>query len=149
MKLVKGDLVVAFQTNVVNVLIHQANCFNTMGAGIALQIKKELPDAYKADCATIKGLRAKLGKYSYAVIGRGMVFNLYGQYSLGRTKQHTDYEAQRKALRAIADKLRHRAVDCRIGISKLGCGLAGGDWEVVSMIIAEELAGFDVTIYQK
>lgn len=149
MKLVKGDLVVAFQTNVVNVLIHQANCFNTMGAGIALQIKKELPDAYKADCATIKGLRAKLGKYSYAVIGRGMVFNLYGQYRFGRDVQQTDYNAQRSALRAIATKLETKKAVCRIGLSKLGCGLAGGDWEVVSKIIAEELAGFDVTIYQK
>ena len=149
MKLVKGDLVVAFQTNVVNVLIHQANCFNTMGAGIALQIKKELPDAYKADCATIKGLRAKLGKYSYAVIGRGMVFNLYGQYRFGRDVQQTDHNAQRSALRAIATKLETKKAVCRIGLSKLGCNNAGGDWEIVSKIIAEELAGFDVTIYQK
>ncbi len=149
MKSVTGDLVEAFLRGDVNVLGHQANCFNTMGAGIALQIKQRLPQAYAVDCATLKGNPRKLGKMSCVTIGKGMVFNLYGQFNLGRNKRHTDYDALRSALRMMAVKLVDHKAAAKIGLTKLGCGLAGGDWTIVSAIIEEELSGFDVTIYQK
>lgn len=149
MKTVTGDLVEAFIRGDVNVLGHQANCFNTMGAGIALQIKNRLPEAYAADCATLKGNPRKLGKMSYAVIGKGMVFNLYGQFKFSFSKTQTDYSALRSALNLMAVKLAAHKLTAKIGLTKLGCGLAGGDWTTVSSIINEELAGFDVTIYQK
>lgn len=149
MKTVNGDLVEAFLRGDVNVLGHQANCFNTMGAGIALQIKQKLPQAYAADCATLKGNPHKLGKMSYAVIGKGMVFNLYGQFKFGFGKTQTDYVALRSALNSMAEKLVDHKHTAKIGLSKLGCGLAGGDWAVVSSMIADVFEGFDVTIYQK
>ena len=34
----------------------------------------------------------------------------------------------------------------RIGLPKIGAGLAGGDWEVIEKIIEEELAGENVSI---
>jgi hypothetical protein len=34
----------------------------------------------------------------------------------------------------------------RIGLPKIGAGLAGGDWKLISGIIEEELNGEDVTI---
>jgi hypothetical protein len=36
----------------------------------------------------------------------------------------------------------------KIGFPKIGCGLAGGDWKVVSQIIETIFDGFDVTIYE-
>ena len=139
MKSVTGDLVEAFLRGDINVLGHQANCFNTVGAGIALQIKQRLPEAYAADCATLKGNPRKLGKMSYAVIGIGMVFNLYGQFKFGREKRQTDYDALRSALRMMAVKLTDHKHTAKIGLSKLGCNNAGGDWSIVSSIITDEL----------
>ena len=149
MKTIAGDLVEAFLRGDVNVLGHQANCFNTMGAGIALQIKQRLPEAYAADCRTLRGNPRKLGTMSYAVIGGGVVFNLYGQFKFGREKRQTDYDALRSSLKLMANKLEDKKQTAMIGLSKLGCNNAGGDWTVVSSIISDELAGFDVTIYQK
>jgi O-acetyl-ADP-ribose deacetylase (regulator of RNase III) len=149
MEFIKGDLVEAFISGKVNVLGHQANCFNTMGAGIALQIKNKLPDAYAADCRTLKGDRRKLGTLSYAVIGRGIVFNLYGQFKFHSTKRQTDYDALRNSLKLMAIKLMPKQASCKIGLPKLGCGLAGGDWAIVSQIISDELQGFDIKIYEK
>ncbi|MEM7717254.1 MAG: hypothetical protein AAF349_27515 [Cyanobacteria bacterium P01_A01_bin.68] len=34
----------------------------------------------------------------------------------------------------------------KIGLPKIGAGLARGDWEIIESIIAEELNGEDVTI---
>ena len=34
----------------------------------------------------------------------------------------------------------------RIGLPKIGAGLAGGDWNVIQKIIEEELPGENVTI---
>jgi O-acetyl-ADP-ribose deacetylase (regulator of RNase III) len=34
----------------------------------------------------------------------------------------------------------------RVGLPKIGCGLAGGDWNVVEFIMAEELTDVDLTI---
>lgn len=31
---------------------------------------------------------------------------------------------------------------------KIGCGLAGGDWDVVSAIIEREFEGYEVEIYE-
>ena len=54
------------QDNTVRVIIHQANCFNNMGAGIA----KALSDAYPvvASCEDIyePGDKKKLGRYTFA-----------------------------------------------------------------------------------
>ncbi len=38
--------------------------------------------------------------------------------------------------------------DLRIGIPKIGCGLAGGDWKVVEQIIKEHLSEHDLTIVE-
>ncbi len=32
---------------------------------------------------------------------------------------------------------------------RIGCGLAGGQWSVVSAIIADELAGIPITVYDR
>ncbi len=42
--------------------------------------------------------------------------------------------------------LKERYSGQRLGLSKIGAGLAGGDWEIISQIIDEELAGEDVTL---
>ena len=34
----------------------------------------------------------------------------------------------------------------RVGLPKIGAGLAGGDWDVIAKIIEEELSGENVTI---
>jgi len=35
----------------------------------------------------------------------------------------------------------------KVGLPKIGAGLGGGDWSIISKIIEEELGEFDVTIY--
>lgn len=155
----KGNLVDAFINNEINILIHQANCQNCMSSGVAKEIKTRLPEMFQADCGTIKGHIGKLGSYSYAVFDSGndlpkYGFNLYGQYRYGTEKQHTDYAAIEKGLKSIRKHLNLIAPDdlsdIKIGLPRLGCGLGGGSWDVVSKIIEEQLCnyGYEVTCYE-
>lgn len=149
LKYKKGDLISAAKAGEVNVIAHQCNCFNNMGRGIAPQIAKAFPEAEQADDKTLKGDERKLGRLS---VGRNkeyniLIFNLYGQYGHWKKPDgsiNTDYDALRSALKEMSAYL---TILDQVGLPKLGCGLGGGDWSIVSEIIEEELGDFDVTIY--
>lgn len=148
---VTGDLVNAFMSKDVDVIAHQANCFNTMRSGVAKAIVEEYPEAAKADQQTTKGDASKLGTISFAVADRvraGMIYNLYGQFHYGRDGgQYTIYPALENAMHAMADDLRERGYLGKIGLPKLGCGLAGGKWSIVESIIERQLADWEVIVY--
>jgi O-acetyl-ADP-ribose deacetylase (regulator of RNase III) len=148
MKTIKGNLLGLAKQGQFDVIIHGCNCFNAMGAGIADQIAREFPEAYQADCKTVKGDRAKLGNYTFAVIRRGdvefTIINAYTQYAYGRGQIHADSEA----IRAVMKKIRHDFAGKRIGYPMIGAGYARGDWKEISGIIENELAGEDHTFVQ-
>ncbi|PTM57745.1 macro domain-containing protein [Desmospora activa] len=122
------------------VIGHQANCFATMGAGIAKQIAKRYPEAFQTDkeYPVPVGSRERLGSLSYAWHrDQRLIFNLYGQYHYGRGKQ-TDYEAFRSALRSMFHHLEGMEDQdfIKVGLPyNIGCGLAGGDWKRIESII--------------
>lgn len=151
MKYKRGDLIKAALSGEVNVIAHQCNCFNNMGRGIAPLIKKAFPEAWLADNATCKGDKDKLGRLSYTKSSGVLIFNLYGQYGWwkrGDGEINTDYAMLRKSLDQMSRMLWKDRDFVKIGLPKIGCGLGGGDWNVVSKIIEEELKDFDVTVYE-
>ena len=145
MKSVKGDLLSLAAGGTFDVLVHGCNCFNTMGAGIAKTIRDRFPAAYDADLKTVSGDREKLGTITTATIQSDdhefVIVNAYTQYDY-RGSKNADYEAIRSAFKVIRNDFKGQ----RIGYPLLGAGLAGGDWEVISKIIDEELAGEDHTV---
>ena len=44
---VKGNLIEALKSGSVQAIAHQANCFNTMGSGVALAIKNAFPKVFR------------------------------------------------------------------------------------------------------
>lgn len=147
MKTIAGDLVALALAGEFDVIIHGCNCQCTMGAGIAKGIKQTFPAAYKADLATERGDRDKLGMYSSAEVLVGedqplIIVNGYTQLDFRRRKMpNVDYDAIRSVLKAVKTDF----PDKRIGYPAIGAGLAGGDWEVIGEIIAEELMNVDHT----
>lgn len=140
---VDGDLVRDAENY--EVIAHCCNCFCTMGAGIAPQIKHKFPEAYEADCRTKSGDESKLGTISFTENTTPIVVNLYGQFDYtGRRsgKMDLDYNALRLALRAMKEKFTGKT----FGMPMIGAGLAGGDWNVIERIIEEEMRGEYVTI---
>lgn len=118
-------------------IIHQANCFHTMGGGIALRIRNKWPEAYEADLQTEHGSKDKLGTFSVAILPSNFhIFNMYSQYTFGMGRQ-TNYDAVVRGLEAIREYAIANGLQ-KLGLPKyMGCRLGGGYWPVVRQIIAE------------
>ena len=152
MKTVKGNLIDLAENGEFDLIVHGANCFHTMGSGIAKEIRARYPQVYKVDCEhSDKGDKEKLGTYTGISIDsnshRFIVLNGYTQFEYGyEGKDRCDYDAIKLLFKTIKEDFSNILdVDVRIGYPKIGCGLAGGDWDLVSKIIDEELEGMNHT----
>ena len=148
MKRIKGDLIKLAQERKFDVIIHGCNCFCTMGAGIARQIKDTFPKAWQADRETPEGDRDKLGNYSWALINNNahplVVVNGYTQFHYAGEKVLADYNA----IEALFSRMKADFPGKRFGYPKIGAGLAGGDWAVIEKIIDQTLEGEDHTLVE-
>ena len=146
MKIVEGNLLDMAVNGDFDVIIHGCNCFCNFGAGIALQILNRFPEAFEADKQTEFGDVNKLGTYTFArIVRKGKQFHLinaYTQYGCGVDKVQCRYDAMDEVFGKIAFTYN----EMRIGYPKIGAGLAGGDWEVISKIIDRQLEGQDHTL---
>lgn len=142
------------------VICHQANCFTTMGSGIARQIKARYPQAFQADIDfhVVSGSRDRLGRHSFAFVddNKRIIANLYGQHRYGKDKKHTEEDKLKQALHGFLFKLsvfhgKHPEFRIKIGMPMyIGCGLGGGDWNIVHPMLEEyaERFGFDIHLYR-
>lgn len=151
MKYVKGDLVEMLDNGEFDAIIHGCNCFCKMKSGIAKQITDRWPVVAEVDSLTIKGDESKLGTYKKCYVETkddiGMVINAYTQYYYGYDgKQYVDYNAIGDIFNNINRYGGYRLL--KFGIPKIGCGLAGGDWDVVSHIIKEAAPDLDITVVE-
>lgn len=128
-------------------IIHQANCFHTMGGGIAKRIRDKFPEAYEEDRKTPYADREKLGTFSVAVLPSNFhIFNMYGQYSIGNGRQ-TNYEAVHTGLESI-DDYAVRSGLLKLGLPKfMGCRLGGGAWPIVHAIITDIFEPSPIDLY--
>lgn len=143
-KYVKGDLLEANHS----LIVHQVNCQGVMGSGVALAIKNKYPvvyDEYMRNCAESSVFLYKLlGTVQFIEVSDGKeICNLFGQDRfLPRTKRHTSYDALVNGFEQI--KKVHKG---DIAMPKIGCGLGGGDWKIVSAIIKSVFDDRDVYVY--
>ena len=148
MKILKGDLIQYALNGHFDVIVHGCNCFNTMSAGIARQIRHAFPEAFEADKRTAYGDKNKLGSISTAYVTRNnrqlCIVNAYTQYDYGNTpgKVYVRYDA---LLNCFA-KIRSMSIGLRVGYPLIGCGLAHGDWKIISAIINGQLEGIHHTV---
>lgn len=161
------DLLSAFDEGEIDIMGQQCNCFCMMGAGIAPLIAKRFPEMKEVDDMTGPGDTNKLGFYTAAKVSRlcglmGMGVNFYGQYMGGTTPEVLNISTGKTIFNGLSryEPLRHalRAFNCalydpsttrkfKIGLPKMGAGIAGGDWATIEQIISDELTNLDVFIY--
>lgn len=148
---IEGDLIKLANEGTFDVITHGCNCMSTMGAGIAPQMVKAFGvNQYPLESFGRSGDINKLGQIEWYVERDGpipFVVNSYTQYNYGAnhkdgTANPFDYVAFTLCMR----KMNHVFKGKRIGMPKIGAGLAGGDWQLIHQIIVRELKDCIVTV---
>lgn len=160
-KIIDGDL---FSTKA-KYICHQVNCQGKMGSGVAKQIRAKFPTVYKwykVKCDEGAHEKDRLGlsrspllgqvqvvyKEDYPVdsknIDSQVICNLFSQDQYGYNgRQYTDYAAFEKCLLQLKQIV--PAGETIAMPYKIGCGLGGGNWGVVSGII-DKILGQQYTV---
>ena len=127
-----------------DVLIQGCNCFNTMGAGIAKEIKRIFPDAWKADLATIKGDKNKLGTFTFSSNKTKpyYIVNLYTQYTYWDKQDMFYVDAFYKGMASVIDffiskraKANKENKTITFSLPAIGLGLANGKPEDIFLVL--------------
>ena len=158
---VVGDLIAMAQEGKFQVVSHGCNAFCTMGAGIAPQMAKAFGcDKFPMEAQQHRGDYNKLGQIDWKVSTYTVcnsetdflefdlaVINSYTQYGFGLNHEGgsarpIDYDALRLCMR----KINHQFKGRHVGLPKIGCGLAGGSWDTIKLIIQQELKDCKVTV---
>ncbi len=160
---IDGDLIKLAHEKYFDVVAHGCNCFCRMKRGIAPQMAQafgcdyfEMEEDDRAGDITKLGnidyeymyQREKDGRYyihipeEWKISHKLIVVNAYTQYHWSSDTKPLDYEAFTLCMR----KLNKLFPGHRIGLPKIGAGLAGGDWEVLKKIIQTEFTNCDITV---
>lgn len=132
------------------IIAHVCNDVGAWGKGFVLALTKRwrAPEhRYRAWCYDNE---FGLGQVQFVQVEPDIwVANMIGQHGIS-TKGGTPpirYEAVRRCLRDVA--LKANELNASVHMPRIGCGLAGGRWEIITQIIDEELVkpGIDVTVY--
>jgi len=121
------------------VIAHQCNNRGVMGAGLAKAIKKKWPEAFEAYREMCRVCGAELGSVSYYHASPTLIIaNIIAQNGYGRNKQivYTDYGALRQGLYEVYETANKYNLPLYLPY-KIGCGLGGGNWDIVSRIIED------------
>lgn len=163
---IEGDLIALAKQGLFNVIAHGCNCRSTMRSGIAPKIA-EVFHCDRFEMEKWGPTITKLGNIDYQtfVLGERAIWNLedaknnrnepeltvvnaYTQNYYGK-KNHPDgvekpldYEALTLCLRKMNVVFNGK----KIGLPKIGAGLAKGDWPRIKQIIQTELKDCDVTV---
>lgn len=133
----KGDIFKIASQGGWDFVVHGANCFHTMGSGIAKQIKQQFPEVYAADLKTPMARRDKLGTWSAASTGCGfIIINLYTQYGYNdvfETKDRVEYTAAAKGLNDLANSY----PGCNWLFPYIGMGRAAGNKERIMKMLED------------
>ncbi len=116
------------------IIMHQVNCQGVAGAGLAKQIAGKWPEWFKYH----KWLNPILGDVSaFFVKPKICIVSLFAQNNYGRNERHTNYAALGHALQRF---LNNYDLNLPVYIPHgIGCGLGGGNWDIVREIIYDAL----------
>ena len=123
------------------IVCQQVNCRNKMGAGLAKVIYEQFPIVKREYHKSFddSGASELYGKYRIVPVTEGLsVANIYSQYDYGNSektgKVYTNGEKLVNAISLISKEFPVQKLYIPV---KIGCGLAGGDWDMIKQQIKD------------
>ena len=130
-----------------DVICHQVNCQKKMGLGLAKEIRKRYPEVYNGYidfCEVFEYDGDLLGQCNVVKVnepdryGPRYIANLFGQQYYGTGVLYTEYTALEMSFIKLRNWINKNINKEHVILAvpyKIGCGLAGGDWNTVLNII--------------
>lgn len=135
-----------------DIIGHGVNCQNVMGSGIARALFEKWPEVKEQYHMAFEIMPDQfpeqyLGYMQPVELDGIVVVNLFTQQNFGNDGQvYLSYNALKQALHGLKEYC-HSWGYKTIALPKIGCGLAGGNWDKVKPIIEEILEDFTVKVY--
>ena len=131
-------------------IMHQVNCQNVMGAGVAKSLATKYPEikeAFHAFAKTYTKPKERFGWIQPVRINDNLVIcNSFSQFSFGNSRMtgicYTDMLTLKSALKRFDARAKKAGKPAYVP-AYIGCGLAGGDWTDIRNFILNET---DITI---
>lgn len=128
------------------VLVHGCNARGAMGRGLAKQVRTRYPQAYAAYRRAYQQFGLEVGEVIWYPVrtdrgeARLVIANAVIQADYGTTRRQVNYGALERCFKQVARIARlHGLSDVHFPL--IGCGLAGGEWNLVEPIIERTLEG--------
>lgn len=140
------------------VIIHGVNAQGVMGSGFAKQVREIYPQVYteyvrllgKDQPLSERDRKAYLGFVQFVKPNKNLVVaNAVVQHYYGKDGAvYVSYDAIKEAFLEVRKTYWKLRKMTEIHYPKIGAGLGGGDWNVISDIINECLEGMDHTLWE-
>jgi O-acetyl-ADP-ribose deacetylase (regulator of RNase III) len=146
---IKGDATNP-QTEGNKIIVHICNDIGGWGKGFVMAISKRwsLPEKkYREWYHSQEGFA--LGEVQFVQVENDLwVANMIGQHKINKDENGNPpirYAAVKKAMGKVGAFAKE--MQASVHMPRIGCGLAGGSWDKIEPILADELNGVDVTVY--
>lgn len=140
----RGDLF----TTTDKIIVHGCNMQYTFGSGVARLVRDNYSEAYEE---YLKQPELQLGSISYAESRGKIIVNAITQQFYGRDgRRYVDYNAIRSCMQKVKELAFTTFSTSNVSIPKIGAGLGGGDWEVISSILNEDeiINKLNITVWE-
>lgn len=137
-------------------IVHVNNDQGGWGSGFVVAVSERWPwpemqyRQWHRDGFSNMGRPFELGEVAYVTVGANLyVANMIAQHSYSRPGEPAiRYDALERCLTQVASKAQDHG-NAPVHMPRIGCGLAGGDWDEVEAIVIKTLVnnGIPVTVY--
>lgn len=147
MKIIDGDIT----TVTSGYIAQQVNAQGVMNSGVAKALRAKYPqvweDYHSLIYQPVPHSAQFMGQVIYTHIDKDLtVASIVGQQYYGReTIKYTSYDALDLGFSKLGEAA--RKTERAIAVPLIGCGLGGGDWNVVQEIIKHRTKGVEVTLW--
>jgi O-acetyl-ADP-ribose deacetylase (regulator of RNase III) len=145
---IKGDAT-SPQTSGNKIIVHVCNDIGGWGKGFVMAISKrwKTPEKQYREWFKTKN-DFELGKVQFVQVEEDLwVANLIGQHKINKDENGDApirYNAIEEGLEAVSDFAKTN--NASIHMPRIGCGLAGGKWEMIEPIILKTLSNQDLKV---
>ncbi|MDY0990244.1 macro domain-containing protein [Flavobacterium sp. CFBP9031] len=131
------------------IIVHVCNDIGGWGKGFVMAISKKWKTPEKQYREWFKSKNDfELGKVQFVQVEEDLwVANLIGQHKINKDENGEApirYHAIEEGLEAVSDFAKTN--NASVHMPRIGCGLAGGKWEIIEPIILENLSSQDIKV---